>query len=65
MRLRTEGMGEQWSVTDSQRAAGQLRGHEVTQESRDISSLVFSIFEPLRADPRKSIVRARRPCRYG
>ena len=51
MRLSTHGTGDLNRLSHEQRAAGQLRGHQVLQESRDHSAELYSICEALRASP--------------
>lgn len=51
MRLSTHGTGDLNRLSDEQRAAGQLRGQQVMQESRDHSAELYSIFEAVRASP--------------
>ena len=55
MRLSTYGTGDLTRLTDEQRAAGQMRGQDIYQESRSHSAAVYSYFELLRALPHKVI----------
>ena len=53
MRLATHGTGDLTRLTAEQRAAGQLRGQEILQASRDQAAEVYSLVEVLRAWPNK------------